>query len=184
MHIRFEVSDTARAAPPPRGHPPPTRAVLLLGCGIAPADQARLFRPFQQASSATWEQHGGSGLGSGWGGWPPPPGMVGMGCRAAPPPAPSVPLRPDGLPRACGGLCICQELVNLMGGRIGIDPERTKVGVGSCFFVELTLPFVPLGQGSPPLCPFLGVLPMVAAWQLLWLKSELECIQNLPFDST
>jgi signal transduction histidine kinase/CheY-like chemotaxis protein len=33
------------------------------GCGIRPADQARLFQPFQQADSSTTRKYGGTGLG-------------------------------------------------------------------------------------------------------------------------
>lgn len=43
VHVRFEVLDT--------------------GIGISPSNQQKLFTPYQQASSSTWENYSGTGLG-------------------------------------------------------------------------------------------------------------------------
>eukprot|EP00667_Euglena_gracilis_P003856 EG_transcript_3870 len=86
VHVRFEVLDT--------------------GIGISPSNQQKLFTPYQQASSSTWENYSGTGL----------------------------------------GLCIAKELVTMMGGTIGIVGDRTAVGRGSCFFVDLILPAITMTE--------------------------------------
>ncbi len=66
------------------------------GIGIAPEQQARLFRAFTQADASTTRLYGGTGL----------------------------------------GLVICKRIIDLMGGRIGVESEP---GAGATFWFEIPL---------------------------------------------
>ncbi|MCW2238724.1 hybrid sensor histidine kinase/response regulator [Azospirillum canadense] len=62
------------------------------------------------------------------------------------------------------GLSICRMLVQLMGGRIGVDSEP---GRGSAFWIELTLPVAEKGagtgaRGTAPVTPWGDALPKLA----------------------
>jgi len=50
------------------------------------------------------------------------------------------------------GLAICQHLTRIMGGRIGVDPARSR---GSIFWLEIALP--PAGEPAAPACPVVDV---------------------------
>ncbi|KRG37763.1 histidine kinase [Stenotrophomonas panacihumi] len=66
------------------------------GIGIAPEQQARLFRAFTQADASTTRLYGGTGL----------------------------------------GLVICKRIIDLMGGRIGVE---SAPGAGATFWFEIPL---------------------------------------------
>ena len=46
------------------------------------------------------------------------------------------------------GLAICRRLVDLMGGQIYVDSERTAEGKGSCFVFKVTAEVHRGGQGA------------------------------------
>lgn len=58
-----EVAIAVRCSPLPEGQCAVEWRVADTGCGIPPAAQKRLFRPFVQAEAATTRRFGGSGLG-------------------------------------------------------------------------------------------------------------------------
>jgi signal transduction histidine kinase/CheY-like chemotaxis protein/HPt (histidine-containing phosphotransfer) domain-containing protein len=87
------------------------------GIGVSPADQERLFAPFEQASGP------GSESGSGGAG----PGGVGSG------PGSGGSVAPGGTGL---GLVICRQLVEAMGGTVGLESE---LGRGTSLRIDLTL---------------------------------------------